>query len=76
MRDARALRLYRGDGSTVLAREFFTKPGTDLAAGLITEDGRVIRCRDDRGGLFFFQDTKESLFLTKPPPSPWHTPSG
>ena len=66
MRYGDAIKLFRADGSQVKAKYFYLKPTGNLAEGLITDDGRIIYCRDGQKALFWFKDTEETLFLQKP----------
>ena len=54
---------HNADGSTVTARDFFLNPSSKLCDGCITDDGRVIHCRDEQTNLFWFEDTLEELRL-------------
>ena len=66
MQDHRPITLYREDGTEVIARNYYSSPTRQLASGLISEDGRLIRCADSERGLFWFAETEEKLTLTKP----------
>jgi hypothetical protein len=58
--------LYEADGTPIAAREFRLKSGSRLADGLVTDDGRIIYCRDEQKGLFFYDDSRKELYLRKP----------
>lgn len=57
--------LYGADGTEVKAKPKY-RPGSKLADGLQTDDGRIINCQDEQAGTFWFDDTQERLTLTPP----------
>ena len=63
MRYGRVMAFRKADGSTIQAREFYLSPTDPLAEGFVTDDGRVIYCRDEQAKLFWFKDTQEQLRL-------------
>jgi len=63
VRYGRTMTFRRADGSTIQAREFYTEPTDRLPEGFVTDEGRVIYCRDEKAKLFWFKDTQEQLHL-------------
>ncbi len=66
MRLAETFVLYHKDGTNLTAKNFYKNPGSKLADGLVTEDGRIILCQDTQRGIFYFADTQENLYLNDP----------
>ena len=58
--------LYRNDGTEVPVRNFYQSPNAKLADHQISDDGRVIYCKDEQEGIFWYKDTEERLYRDIP----------
>lgn len=66
MQDHELFTLFRVDGTGVPVRNFYQSPSARLADYLISDDGRVIYCKDEQKGIFWYQDTQEKLYRDNP----------
>ena len=66
MQNHEPFKLYRHDGAEVPVRNVYRSTDSKLADHLISDDGRVIYCQDEQEGVFWFEDTRDLLYLNKP----------